>query len=58
MKKSDLFFMLHLYQEIREVSITIPDVIVKIYLYWLLSARVISNINTKKSLVDKIYCYF
>jgi hypothetical protein len=41
--------MLHLHQEIREVSKTIPDAIVKIYLNWILNRIVISNINTKKS---------
>ena len=46
--------MLHLHQEIREVSKTVPDAIVKIYLNWLLNALVISNINTKEILVDKI----
>ncbi len=46
--------MLHLYQEIRVVSKTIPDAIVKNYLNWLLNALVISNINTKKRPVDKI----
>jgi hypothetical protein len=45
--------MLHLYQEIREVSKTIPDVIVKIYLYWLLSALVISNFNRKRAWLIK-----
>ena len=40
--------------KIREVSKTIPDVIVIIYLNWLLSVFVLSNINTKKGTVDKI----
>ena len=45
--------MLHLYQEIRVVSKTIPDAIVKNYLNWLLNALVISNINTKKAWLIK-----
>jgi hypothetical protein len=41
-------FMLHLYQEIREVSKTIPDAIVKNYLNLHLNALVISSINIMK----------
>ncbi len=45
--------MLHLYQEIRVVSKTIPDAIVKNYLNWLLNALVISNINKKRDRLIK-----